>query len=95
MPTLWKIAHIHPIPKKAIEPPASCPLLNLIAQLNQIEQWVQLQGLCDNLSTLLGNGAIVKHSACDHQYGSRHEQSGGNLLIYLTHRWAEAVKNSG
>ena len=31
----------------------------------------------------------------DRQYGFRHRCSAGDLLVYLTHRWAEAIESRG
>ncbi|CAF4900049.1 unnamed protein product [Pieris macdunnoughi] len=31
----------------------------------------------------------------DYQYGFRRGRSAGDLLVYLTHRWAEAIESKG
>ncbi|VVD05636.1 unnamed protein product [Leptidea sinapis] len=59
----------------------------------------QEQGLSKIMESIISRQLLVYiegHQLInDRQYGIRHGQSAGDLLLYLTHRWAAAIESKG
>lgn len=88
VPSSWKTALVHPIPKKGDRSdPSNYRPIAITSLLSKVmERLINTQ----LLRYLEGHQLIS-----DRQYGFRHDRSAGDLLVYLTHRWAEAVESKG
>lgn len=88
VPSSWKVALVHPIPKKGDRSdPSNYRPIAITSLLSKVmERVINLQLL----------GYLEEHQLIsDRQYGFRHGRSAGDLLVYLTHRWAEAIESKG
>ena len=81
VPTTWKNALVHPVPKKGDKSiPSNYRPISINSLLSKVmEQIINAQ--------LLGY-LEERQLPSDRQYGFRHGRSAGELLVYLTHRWA-------
>ncbi|CAK1596057.1 unnamed protein product [Parnassius mnemosyne] len=88
VPNSWKTAFVHPIPKKGdrSDPSNYRP--------------IAITSLFSKIMESIINCQLIRYLE-DHQlisvrqYGFRRGRSAGDLLVYLTHRWAEAVESKG
>ncbi|CAF4908224.1 unnamed protein product [Pieris macdunnoughi] len=88
VPKCWKIASIHPIPKKGDRSdPSNYRPIAITSLFSKIMETIINSQL---LRYLEGHQLIS-----DSQYGFRRGRSAGDLLVYLTHRWAEAIESKG
>ncbi|MBF2463471.1 reverse transcriptase family protein, partial [Listeria welshimeri] len=88
VPTSWKVALVHPIPKKgdSTDPSNYRPIAITSILSKVMEQVINAQLL----------GYLEDHQLIsDRQYGFRHGRSAGDLLVYLSHRWATAIESKG
>ncbi|CAK1599533.1 unnamed protein product [Parnassius mnemosyne] len=84
VPNSWKTAFVHPIPKKGdrSDPSNYRP--------------IAITSLFSKIMESIINCQLMRHQLIsDRQYGFRRGRSAGDLLVYLTHRWAEAVESKG
>ncbi|XP_047543257.1 uncharacterized protein K02A2.6-like [Vanessa atalanta] len=84
----WKTALVHPIPKKGnrSDPSNYRPIAITSLFSKVMESIINCQ-----LLRYLEEYQLIS----DRQYGFRRGRSAGDLLVYLTHRWAEAVESKG
>ncbi|CAF4763442.1 unnamed protein product [Pieris macdunnoughi] len=88
VPKCWKTALIHPIPKKGDRSdPSNYRPIAITSLFSKIMESIVN---CQLLRYLEGHQLIS-----DYQYGFRRGRSAGDLLVYLTHRWAEAIESKG
>ncbi|CAF4937092.1 unnamed protein product [Pieris macdunnoughi] len=88
VPKCWKTASIHPIPKKGDRSdPSNYRPIAITSLFSKIMETIIN---CQLLWYLEGHQLIS-----DSQYGFRRGRSAGDLLVYLTHRWAEAIESKG
>ena len=88
VPSSWNTTHVHPIPKKGdrTDPSSHRPIAIASLLSKVMERVINSQPL-----KYLEDRLLIS----DRQYGFRHRRSAGDLLVYLTHRWAEAVESRG
>ncbi|XP_047543306.1 uncharacterized protein LOC125075642, partial [Vanessa atalanta] len=88
VPNSWKTALVHPIPKKGnrSDPSNYRPIAITSLFSKVMESIINCQ-----LLRYLEEYQLIS----DRQYGFRRGRSAGDLLVYLTHRWAEAVESKG
>lgn len=88
VPNSWKTALVHPIPKKGDgSDPGNYRPIAITSLLSKIMESIINRQLLQYLD---------EHQLLDdRQYGFRRGRSAGDLLVYLTHRWAEAVESKG
>lgn len=88
VPSSWKVALVHPIPKKgdSADPSNYRPIAITSLLSKTMERVINTQ-----LLEYLEEHELV----CDRQYGFRHGRSAGDLLVYLTHNWAQAIESRG
>ncbi|CAK1584849.1 unnamed protein product [Parnassius mnemosyne] len=88
VPNSWKTALVHPIPKKGDRSdPSNYRPIAITSLFSKImESIINCQ-----LMRYLEDHQLIS----DRQYGFRRGRSAGDLLVYLTHRWAEAVESKG
>lgn len=88
VPSSWKIARVHPIPKKGDRSdPANYRPIAITSLLSKVMEHIinkQLLGYLEDCRLI-----------SDRQYGFRKGRSAGDLLVYLTHRWAQAIEGRG
>ena len=88
VPSSWKVAHVHPIPKKGDRSdPSNYRPIAITSLLSKVMERVLNRRLLQYLED--------RQLISDRQYGFRHGRSAGDLLVYLTHRWAEALEGKG
>ncbi|CAH2041149.1 unnamed protein product, partial [Iphiclides podalirius] len=87
-PKTWKAALVHPIPKKGnSSDPSNYRPIAITSLLSKIMETI----INCQLLRYLEEHQLIS----DRQYGFRRGRSAGDLLVYLTHRWAEAVESKG
>ncbi|CAK1585789.1 unnamed protein product [Parnassius mnemosyne] len=88
IPDSWKTALVHPIPKRGdrSDPSDDRPIAITSLFSKIMESIISCQ-----LMRYLEDHQLIS----DRQYGFRRVRSAGDLLVYLTHRWAEAVESKG
>ncbi|XP_063540969.1 uncharacterized protein LOC134749894 [Cydia strobilella] len=88
VPTSWKSALVHPIPKKGDRSnPSNYRPIAITSLFSKImESIINCQ-----LLRYLEDHQLLS----DRQYGFRRGRSAGDLLVYLTHRWAQAIETKG
>lgn len=88
VPSSWKVAHVHPIPKKGDRSdPTNYRPIAITSLLSKVMERV----INSQLLRYLEEHQLIS----DRQYGFRHGRSAGDLLVYLTHRWGEAIESRG
>ncbi|XP_052750997.1 uncharacterized protein LOC128200723 [Galleria mellonella] len=87
-PSTWKTTLVHPVPKKGDKSdPSNYRPIAIASLLSKVmERIVNAQ-----LLKYLEDHDLLS----DRQYGFRHSRSTGDLLVYLTHRWASAIESQG
>jgi hypothetical protein len=84
----WKLARVHPIPKKGrSNDPANFRPIALLSVLAKIFEAL----LNDHIVSFLEHHSLLS----DAQYGFRRARSTGDLLAIITHRWAESLDRWG
>ncbi|CAG4978252.1 unnamed protein product [Parnassius apollo] len=88
VPKSWKTAYVHPIPKNGdrSDPSNYRPIAITSLFSKTMESIVNCQFM-----RYLEDHELIS----DRQYGFCRGRSAGDLLVYLTHRWAEAVEFKG
>lgn len=88
VPNSWKTALVHPIPKKGdrSDPSNYRPIAITSLFSKTMESIVNCQ-----LLQYLEDHQLLN----DRQYGFRRGRSAGDLLVYLSHRWAQAIETKG
>ncbi|CAH2239422.1 jg7296, partial [Pararge aegeria aegeria] len=88
VPKAWKIANVQPVPKKGSRADPSNYRPIAITSL-----------LCKSLERVLNNRLLAylenNELLSDRQYGFRRNRSTGDLLVYATHIWGEAMDKHG
>lgn len=88
VPSSWKVAFIHPIPKKGDRTdPSNYRPIAITSLLSKVMERV--------INTQLLGYLEANQLISDRQYGFRHGRGAGDLLIYLTHQWAAAIESKG
>lgn len=88
VPSSWKVAIVHPIPKKGDRTdPSNYRPIAITSILSKVMERV----INTRLLAYLEENQLIN----DRQYGFRHGRSTGDLLAYLTHRWAAAIESKG
>ncbi|CAG4916568.1 unnamed protein product [Colias eurytheme] len=88
VPASWKTASVHPIPKKGDQSdPTNYRPIAITSLLSKVMENI----INSQLLGYLEENQLIS----DQQYGFRHGRSAGDLLIFLTHRWASAVESKG
>lgn len=88
VPSSWKTAHVHPVPKKGDRSdPSNYRPIAITSLLSKVMERV--------INTKLLRYLEEHDLISDRQYGFRHGRSTGDLLVYLTHRWASAIESQG
>lgn len=88
VPSSWKSALVHPIPKKGDRSdPSNYRPIAITSLLSKVMERI----INTQLLSYLEDHQLIS----DHQYGFRHGRSAGDLLVYLTHLWAEAIESKG
>lgn len=88
VPTSWKTALVHPIPKKGDRSdPCNYRPIAITSLLSKIMESI----INRQLLRYLEEHQLIS----DRQYGFRQGRSAGDLLVYLTHRWAAAIESKG
>ncbi|XP_059053792.1 uncharacterized protein LOC131848053 [Achroia grisella] len=87
-PSSWKITLVHPVPKKGDRPnPSNHRPIAIASLISKVMERV--------INTQLLRYLEDHDLFSDRQYGFRHNRSTGDLLMYLTHRWALAIESKG
>jgi len=88
VPKSWKLAHVQPVPKKGSR-----------ADPNNYRPIAITSILCKVMERALNNKLLAHLESndllSDHQYGFRRGRSTGDLLVYATHIWSEAIERHG
>ncbi|KAL0878611.1 hypothetical protein ABMA27_003690 [Loxostege sticticalis] len=88
LPKSWKLANVQPVPKKGSRADSSnYRPIAITSVLCKVMERVLNRKL---LSYLEDNDLLS-----DRQYGFRRGRSTGDLLVYVTHCWGEAIENHG
>lgn len=88
VPNSWKTALVHPIPKKGDRSdPSNYRPIAITSLFSKIMESI----INGQLLRYLEDRQLIN----DRQYGFRRGRSAGDLLAYLTHRWAMAVESKG
>ncbi|KAL0821757.1 hypothetical protein ABMA28_005179 [Loxostege sticticalis] len=88
VPKSWKLANVQPVPKKGSRAdPSNYRPIAITSVLCKVMERVLNRKL---LSYLEDNDLLS-----DRQYGFRRGRSTGDLLVYVTHCWGEAIENHG
>lgn len=88
VPKAWRTALVHPIPKKGDSSnPSNYRPIAITSLLSKIMESI----INDQLLRYLEEHLLLS----DRQYGFRRRRSAGDLLVYLAHKWAEAIENGG
>ncbi|XP_049886813.1 uncharacterized protein LOC126381362 [Pectinophora gossypiella] len=88
VPKSWKLANVQPVPKKGSRAdPANYRPIAITSIICKVMERV----LNSKLLTYLETNDLL----CDHQYGFRRGRSTGDLLVYVTHYWGEAIEKHG
>lgn len=88
VPKSWKLANVQPVPKKGSRAdPANYRPISVTSIL------------CKSMERVLNNRLLAYLEAndllSDRQYGFRRGRSTGDLLVYATHIWSEAIEKNG
>jgi retron-type reverse transcriptase len=87
-PACFKKAHICPIPKKGDKcNPNNYRPISIVSVVSKVFESIINEQLLNHLEK---NNLLH-----DHQYGFRHSRSTGDLLAYVTDRWATALQHYG
>ncbi|KAJ2947549.1 hypothetical protein O0L34_g17337 [Tuta absoluta] len=88
VPGAWKLANVQPVPKKGDRAdPAHYRPIAITSILCKVMERV----LNSKLLTYLEDNDLLS----DRQYGFRRGRSTGDLLVYVTHCWGEAIEKNG
>ncbi|CAH2064889.1 unnamed protein product, partial [Iphiclides podalirius] len=88
VPKSWKLANVQPIPKKGSRAdPANYRPISITSILCKTMERI----LNARLMAYLEQNDLLS----DRQYGFRRNRSTGDLLVYATHLWGEALENNG
>lgn len=88
VPDSWRTALVHPIPKKGDRSnPSNYRPIAITSLFSKIMESIINRQLLKYLED--------QQLLSDQQYGFRRGRSGGDLLVYLTHRWAQAIETKG
>lgn len=88
MPKSWKLANVQPVPKKGSRAdPTNYRPISVTSILCKIMERVFNSRL---MAYLEGNDLLS-----DRQYRFRGNRSTGDLLVYVTHLWSEALEKNG
>ena len=87
-PEPWKIANVHPIPKKGNHnDPSNYRPISLTSTISKVFETIVNFKLIKHLES--------NHLISDKQYGFRSGRSSGDLLSYVLHGWNEALDRHG
>lgn len=88
VPKSWKLANVQPVPKKGSRAdPLNYRPISITSLLCKCMERV----LNSKLLAYLENNDLLS----DRQYGFRRNRSTGDLLVYATHIWSEAIEKHG
>lgn len=88
VPKVWKLANVQPVPKKGDRAdPVNYRPIAITSILCKVMERV----LNSKLLTYLEDNDLLS----DRQYGFRRGRSTGDLLVYVTHCWGEAIEKHG
>ena len=88
VPSSWKVANVQPVPKKGSRAdPANYRPVAITSVICKIMERVLNRRLLAYLET--------NELLSDDQYGFRSGRSTGDLLVYATHLWSEALEGHG
>ena len=87
-PSVWKHAHVCPVPKKGTKSdPSNYRPIAITSILSKVMETI----INKHVLNFLESHALIS----DHQYGFRHGRSTGDLLAFVTNQWAQAIDSFG